>query len=149
MDLVDEENDAALGLRHFVDDAFEAFLKFSLVLRACHECAHVERVELLVFQVLRHVAAHDALRQSLYDGRFARARLADKNGVVLGAAREDLQHAAYLFVAPDDGVEFAFARLAHEVAGIFFQSLVGVFRPLRGCFLPAAQFLNGLAQGLL
>ena len=49
VDFVDEENDAALGLRHFVDDAFEAFLKFSLVLRASHERAHVERVELLVF----------------------------------------------------------------------------------------------------
>ena len=60
-----------------------------------------------------------------------------------------MQHAAYLFVAPDNGVEFAFARLVHEVAGVFRQRLIGIFRPLRGCFLPAAQFLDGLPQGLL
>ena len=63
---------------------------------------HVERDEPLVLERLGHVAAHDALGDALDDGRLADARLADEHGVVLGAAREHLHHAADLLVAADD-----------------------------------------------
>ena len=46
----------------------------------------------LPMQRLRHVAGDDALGQALDDGRLADARLADQGRVVLGAAREDLDH---------------------------------------------------------
>jgi hypothetical protein len=45
--------------------------------------------------------------EALDDGGLADAGLADQDGVVLRAAREDLHHAADLLVAADDGVELA------------------------------------------
>ena len=51
------------------------------------------------------------------DGGLAGAGFADEDGVVLGAATENLEHAAYFFVAPDDGVELAALGVVDEVSG--------------------------------
>ncbi len=63
----------------------------------------------LFLQLIGHVAAHDALRQTFHDGGLADARLADQHRIVLGAAAEHLHHAADLVVAADHRVELALA----------------------------------------
>jgi len=49
------------------------------------------------------VAFGDLLRQTLDDGCFADARLTDQDGIVLGAAAENLDDAFEFIVAPDHG----------------------------------------------
>jgi hypothetical protein len=49
----------------------------------------------------------DVLGQALDDGGLADTGLADQDGVVLGAAREDLHDPLDLLLAPDDRVELA------------------------------------------
>ena len=66
--LVDEQDDAALGLGHLVDHALESFLKLALVFCTSNKCSHIERVELLVLKVLRHVATNNTTSQTLNDG---------------------------------------------------------------------------------
>ena len=75
VDLVDEEDDASIALGHLVDDTLETLLKFTFVFGASHKCTHVEAVELLVLEVLGHVASHDTFGQSFHDGGLARAWL--------------------------------------------------------------------------
>ena len=77
MNLVDEEDDATVGVGHLLDDALQSLLELAFVLGSGYECAHVERVELLVLKVLWYVAAHDALRQAFHDGSLTRTRLTD------------------------------------------------------------------------
>ena len=96
----------------FFEDGLEALFEFAAELGAGDERAHVERDDALVLEALGDVAADDALGQALDDGGLADAGLADQDGVVLGAAREDLDDAADLLVAADDGVELALARRA-------------------------------------
>ena len=84
--LVDEQDDLALGLLHLLEHGLEALLELAAVLGAGDQRAHVERDDALVLQALGHVAAHDALRQAFDDGGLAHAGLADQHGVVLGAA---------------------------------------------------------------
>ena len=74
MNLVDEQNDVAIRLLHFVDNRLQSFLKLSFVFCACHESAHIQRVDLFVFQVLRNVAPQNAVSQPLDNGRFTRTR---------------------------------------------------------------------------
>ena len=76
-------------------------------LRAGDEQAHVEGDDAAVLQALRHVALDDAQGEAFDDGRLADARLADEHGVVLRAAREDLNDAADFLVAADDRIELA------------------------------------------
>ena len=149
MDLVDEEDDVAFGLRHLLDHRFQALLKLALVFGTRHECAHIEGVELLVLQVLGHVATHDTLGQSFDDSRLARTRLTNEDRVVLRTAGEDLQDAAYLFVTADHWVEFSCPRPLHEVGGILGEGLEVFVSALALHLLSLAQRLDGLEHFLL
>ena len=105
--LVNEQDDLPGRVGDFLQHRLEPLLELAAVLGARDERAHVQRDHALVLQPLGHIAAHDALRQSLDDGGLAHARLADQHRVVLGAAAEDLDGAADLLVAADDRVELA------------------------------------------
>ena len=124
--LIDEQQDAALALAHFLEHGLEPLLEFAAVLCARDQRAHVERENGLVLQPLRHVAAHDALRQPFGDGRLADARLADEHGVVFRLAREDADDVADLLIAADDRVHLAFAGALDEIRAVLFQRVIGV-----------------------
>ena len=148
VDLVDEEDDLAVGVGHLLDDGFEAVLELAAVLRAGDQRAHVERSDGFVSKPFGHVALHDADGEPLGDGRLAHARLADEHGVVLGAAGQDLEHAADLVVAPDHGVDLAAARRLVEVARVAVQRVVlglgvGVLHAL-----PAAHVFEHVEKGV-
>ena len=130
--LVDEEDDAALGLADLLEHGLEPFLEFAAVLRPGDQRAHVEGKDRLVLEPLRHVAADDALGEAFGDGRLADARLADEHRVVLGLAREDADHVADLSVAADDRVELVLTRALDQVRAVFRQRVVGALGVVAG-----------------
>ncbi len=146
VDLVDEQDDLALGLGDLVDDRLESLLKLALILGTGNQGTHVERVDLLLLQVLGHVAAHDALCQALDDGGLPRAGFTDQDGVVLGAAAQDLQHTTYFVITAYDGVEFALAGTLVKVDGIFAQCLVLLLGLLTRGLATLAQLTDGGLQ---
>ena len=108
--LVDERDDLAVGVGDLLEDGLEPLLELAAVLRARDHRADVERDQPLVAQALGHVALDDAAGEPLDDRGLADAGLADEHRVVLRAARQHLDDAADLLVAPDDRVELALAR---------------------------------------
>ena len=127
---VDEENDLTLGVGDLLEDGLQPFLELAPILRPGHERSHVEREDLLVLEPFRHVAADDPLGKPFHDGSLADAGLADEHGIVLGATREHLDHAAHFLVTADHRVELALAGEIREVAPIAGERLVGGFRVL-------------------
>ena len=123
---------STLGLRHFVEDRLEPIFELAAVLRPGDERAHVERDDLLVLEPFGHVFLDDAPGESFDDGRLADAGLADEHRIVLRAAREHLDDAANLFVAPDDRIELAAARELRQVATVLLERLVFGFGILIG-----------------
>ena len=138
MQFVDEEDDLALGVEDLLEDGLEPLLELAAVFRAGDQGAHVEADDLLVLEPLRDVAADDPLREALDDRGLADARLADQHGVVLRAARQHLNHAADLVVAPDDGIELALLRERGQIAAVPLERLVLAFRVLVRHALAAA-----------
>ncbi len=128
----------ALGVEDLLEDGLEPLLELAAVFRAGHQGAHVEADDLLVLEPLRDVAADDPLREALDDRGLADARLADQHGVVLRAARQHLNHAADLVVAPDDGIELALLREHGQIAAVTLERLVLAFRVLVRHALAAA-----------
>ena len=128
VELVDEEDDLAGGIGDFLEDRLQPLLELAAVLRAGDQRAHVERDDLLVLQPLGHVLPHDALGQAFDDGGLADAGLADEDRVVLGPARQHLDHAADLVVAADDRIELALARELGEVAAVALERLIRATR---------------------
>ena len=146
--LVDEQDDLALGVLDLLEDGLEPLLELAAELGAGDERAEVERDDALVLEALGHVAADDALGEALDDGRLADAGLADEDRVVLGPARQDLDDAADLLVAADDRIELARPRLGGQVAAVLLERRVGALRVLRGDALAAADALERLEDGL-
>lgn len=107
MDFVDEKQDFAVAGDDLLHDRFESFFELTLILRTGNQRPHVERINDFRFQVLGDVAVDDSVGDALGDGGLADTRFTDQYRVVLRAARQNLQHAADLLVAADNGVEFA------------------------------------------
>src|SRR5436305_12375620 len=124
MQLVDEENDLAGGIFDVLEHGLEAIFEFAAVLCAREHSAEVERDHALVLQHLRNVAGDDALGKAFDDSGLADSRLADEHGIVLGAAREDLNHAADFIVTADDGIELAPPSEFSEVTSVALQRLI-------------------------
>ena len=144
--LVDEEDDLARRLLDLGQDGLEPLLELAAVLRAGEERADVERPDPLALQALGNVAGDDALGEALGDRGLPHAGVADQHRVVLRPAREHLDHAADLLVAPDDRVELPLLGQLGEVAPELLERLVGALRILRGDALRAAHLLQRLEE---
>ena len=148
MHLVDKEDDIAFSGNHFAQNGFQALLEFAAIFRARDKRAHIERQQLLVEEGVRHVAIDDAQRKPLGDRGLADARLADEDRIVLRATRQNLDRAADLLVASDDGIELTLASDLGQVACIFLQRVIGILGRggIRGASLP--QILDRAVEGL-
>ena len=114
MHLVDKQDDV-VGLGRLLNHVLEALLKLATILSTRDQARQVERPDILVHEVLGHVASGNLLRQALDDGRLTHAGIAQDKRVVLGATRKDLHHALDFLFAADHRVELAVARLLRKV----------------------------------
>ena len=140
--LVDEDDQLALGGLDLVQHRLQALLELAPVLGARQQRADVERPDALALQPFGHVAGDDPLRQALDDRRLAYAGLTDQDRVVLRPPRENLHHAADLVVTPDHRVELALLGKRGQVAAELLQRLVGALGILRRDVLGAAHLLQ-------
>ena len=121
--LVDEQDDAAIALLDLAQHRLQAIFELATVLRSGHHGTQVKRDDVAILQTGRHVARHDTLGQAFDDSRLSGAGLADKHGVVFRATGEHLDGAADLLGAADDRVELAFACLLGEVLPVLLERL--------------------------
>ena len=61
MYLIDEQDDVALRISYFLNDAFQTLFELPFILGSGHKLPHIKRVKLLVLEVLRHISLHDSL----------------------------------------------------------------------------------------
>ena len=92
MDFVDEQNDVRVGL-DFFDHLLQAAFKLAAVHGAGDEQAHVQAEHPLAPERIGHIALDNFFGQSLDNGRFADARIADQDWIILGPARQDVDQA--------------------------------------------------------
>ena len=130
--LIDEQDDPALGLLHLVEDSLQPLLKLAPVLGSGHQTAHIQGEDGLVLQRAGHVPLDDPLGQSLGDSGFAYAGLADEDGVILGFPGQDTDHVSDLIVPADDRVQFVLPGPLHQIGAVFLQGVVGLFRVVAG-----------------
>ena len=111
-----DEQDGVLGAADLVHDGLDALLELAAILGAGHHHGQVEHDDAAVAQQFGDVAVDDELGQAFDDGGLADAGLAEEDGVVLGAAAEDLDDALDLVGPADDRVELALAGQFGQVA---------------------------------
>src|SRR3954449_9543520 len=129
VDLVDEQDDVAAGA-DLLEDLLQPLLEVTAVAGTGDERAEVQRVELLVLQRLGDLALYDGLGPALDHGGLADTGLADEDGVVLGAPRQDLHDPLDLLGPPDHRVELGVARGLGQVAAELVEDQGGRGRAL-------------------
>ena len=124
VDLVDEEDDFALGLLDLVHDGLKPLLELAAELGAGDEGAHVQGEHPPAPEDVGNVLGDDALREALGDGGLADAGAADDDGVILGAPGEGLHKPADLLVAANHGVQLAIAGKCGQVDTVLLKGAV-------------------------
>ena len=125
MDLVDDQNDIS-GLFDLVDQALHAAFKLTAELGARHHGGHIQHINFFVQQLVGHLAVHNPLGQSLGNGGFTHAGLADQAGVVLLAAVENLDDPLGLRFSAHHPVNFPLLGLPGQVQAIGLQELPAI-----------------------
>ena len=146
MNFVDEEQYLALAGGHLLHDGLQTLLELTLVLGPGDQRAHVERIDHLRAQVLRHVPVHDPVGDTLRNGRLTHAGFSDQHRIVFGTARKNLQYTANLLVAADDRIELAAAGHLVQIDRILAQGIELLRRRLRIDGRPLAEHPNRLEQ---
>ena len=124
MQLVDEEDDLALGRCDLREHGLEPLLELAAVLRPAISAPMSSAHDALALQALWDVARDDALSEPFDDRGLADAGLADQNRVVLRAPRQHLDRAADLLVATDDRIELPGLGERGEVPAVLLERLV-------------------------
>ena len=140
MHLVDNEDYIAL-LADLLDKSLHAAFKLASELRSGDQRRQVKKIDLLTAKLIWNLIERYALSKPLGNGSLADARLADKAGIVLLAAVEDLDNALKLLLAAYHIIELSgsgsvgkiYAVIVQELALRRLSALLG--RLLRGCIV--------------
>ena len=77
----------------------------------------------------RNVAADYAIGKAFNNGGLANARFAGKDGIVLAAAHEDVDHLADFLIAAEDRVDLARLGIRGQVHGVLVEMRGLAFEP--------------------
>ena len=147
VEFVDEEDDI-LTILNLFQYRLEALLKLTTILCTGDQCAEVEGNDLAILERFGDITPHDALGQPLDDSGLADTRFTDQDGIVFGAAAQDLDDPADLLIATNDRVELIAQSLGGQVAPILFEGGVGTLGVGAGYPLRAPHFAQGGEEAL-
>ena len=136
--LIDEEDDLALGLFDLVQHTLQALLELAAVLSARDQRTHVQAEHGAVLQVLRHIPLDDTLGQALSNGSLTDASFTDEHGVVLALTAQDADDVTDFGITADYGVQLVGLGHLDQVLAVFLQRIVGGFGVIAGHALVAA-----------
>ena len=145
---IDKEQDLAFALGDFLQHGLQTFLKFTPVLGAGDQAAHIQAENGAVFQAVRHVAPDNSLGQPLGNGGFTNAGLADQHRVVLGFPGQNPNDAADLVIPANDRVQLLVPGGGGQVGAVFGQRVIGVLRGLAGNAAVAPHALQNRQEGV-
>jgi hypothetical protein len=131
VDFVDKKDGSRLALE-FGKHALEPGFKVAAVLGAGKKGAHVQGEDLGLGELGGDASLGDEQGQALGECGLAHPRFPHKNGIVLAAAGQHLDHAFQFGRAADDGIDLPIAGLGRQIAG---ELLKGAFA-LRSVLMP-------------
>ena len=119
MQLINEQNNLAIAVLDILENRLQTLLKLTAVFCTRDQRTHVQRENLLILQIVRHIALHDALRETLDDRRLADAGLADQYRIVFCLSRQNPYDIADLLVSADDRIKLVVLCLLHQLLAVF------------------------------
>ena len=132
MYLVYDQNDVAL-LAYILDKPLHAAFELASELGARHQGGEIQQIDLLVLELIGHIAHGYALGQALGYGGLAHAGLSNEAGVIFLAAVQNLDHPLQFFLPAYHAVQLALPGSGSQVYTIAVQEFsLGRFAVLPG-----------------
>ena len=128
MQLIDEKNNLAVALLDLSKNSLQTFLEFTSVLGTGYQCAHIQRINLLVLQAIRHITLDDTLCQTLDNCGLTYTRLTDQYRVVLRLTRKDTDNVTNLRITTNDRIHLLGSCLAYQIFCILTQAVISCLR---------------------
>src|SRR5690606_33368224 len=83
---------------------------------SCHQGAHIQSVDLRMSESVGYFAFFNQASETLHDGRLAHSCIPDKDGIVLLATREHLDHATHFFGPTHERFQLTITSTSIEVS---------------------------------
>jgi len=107
------EDDYRLGRAlHFVDHRLQAILKLAFDSRTRLQQSQIKRAQGDILEWIGHITAHDTQCEAFHDRGLADPGLTREDGIVLSAARQDVNNLANLKVSAQHWVNLPGARFS-------------------------------------
>ena len=145
---IDEQNDFALALLHFVHHSLQSLFEFSTVFGTCDQRSQIQRDQANA-KGFRDIALDDSVRETFHDCGLSHTRLTDQNRVVLGSTTQNSDHATDFLVSANHRIDLSFLGLLHQIDSVLIQSVVRAFRSVRIGLSRSSLLLNSVIQLLL
>ena len=149
MQFINEQQDLAFGLFHFIQNGLQPLLEFAAVFGTGYQSTHIQREDALVLQRLGHFLLDDPLGQALYNGGLADAGLTNEDRVVFCLPGQDPDHIPDLLITADHRVHLLLPGLLYQVCAIFLQGIIGALGAVGCDSLVAPDGLEGLEHRFL
>ena len=126
--LINEQDNLAVTVLHFLKNRFQTLLELSAVFRSCHKSAHVKRKDCLFLQSFRDIPADNPLGKPFYNCGFTDARFSDQHRIILCLTGQNPDHIADLFISSDYRIQLLLSCSLHKILSVFVQRIIGCFR---------------------
>ena len=123
VDLINEQNDPAVGGAHFANDCFESLFKLALKLCTGEQLSNIKSDDLDVLHLFGAIAVDNSLREPFHYCGLTNAGFANKHRVIFGAAAQHLHAAANFLIASDHRIQLAGAGALGQVDAVFLEGL--------------------------
>ena len=124
---INEQNNLSGRVGDFLQNRFQPFLKLAAKFGTGNQRAHIQSQQFLALQTFRHITVNNPQCQPFRNRRFADTRLANQHRIIFGAARQNLHGTADFLIAANHRVKPSGLCIGGQIAGIFLQSLIGIF----------------------
>ena len=118
--LVDEQDDIS-GVPGFFECLLKPVFEFTSVFGTRDHTRDIERYQSLSLQDIRNGIRYDHLCKALGDRRFTDTGFADQDGVILGAAGQNLHDPVDFGLTADNRIEFALFGQHRQITRIFVE----------------------------
>ncbi len=134
MNFINKKNGFRLFLQ-LSQQCLEAFFKIPTVLGASQQCTHIQRIDHMPLEDIRHLVFDHHTGQTFNYCRFTDTGFAHQQWIVLASSTQYLNQAQYFFVAANQRINATLPGQLIEVGGIVFQCTGGTAALFFSAFL--------------
>lgn len=125
MNLIDEKDDIPFAFFDFVEKSFDSFLEFPFVFRSGKQGGDIEGSDGYPLEILRNLAYRNPVSDSFDNRRLTNSRITDKDWIILGPSRKNLDRTPCLVFTSDNRINFACLGFSHEINRVLLQNGTG------------------------